>query len=57
MSQRKAEFQTRGRRPEAAILLKIESLDLALTVLSRPGKAPHIRNHFSVIRGENSKTA
>ena len=37
---------------EAAILLKIESLDSGLTVLSRPGKAPHLGNHFSAIQGE-----
>ncbi len=37
---------------EAAILLKIESLDSGLTALSRPGEAPHLRNHLSAIQGE-----
>ena len=33
---------------EAAILLKIESLDSGLTVLSRPGKGPSHKSSFSL---------
>ena len=44
---------------EAAILLKIESLDSGLDgpLAAWEGPLPHLRNHFNVIPGANSKKA